>query len=140
MVTIIDFLTLIGYGAVLLSMVLTIDCRDTINCKVTIVLCNGALISLYQVSTVVRNNALLQAETLLILLCLCNGSRITQVGLYYKSICTHSTHINTKLSFSYFLHSSHSVNHYHTLLFITIETSELKNTHLKYRLFKAIML
>ena len=24
-------------------MVVTIDCRDTINCKVTIVLCNGAL-------------------------------------------------------------------------------------------------
>ena len=23
-------------------MVVTIDCRDTINCKVTIVLCNGA--------------------------------------------------------------------------------------------------
>ena len=43
MVTIIDFLTLIGYGAVLLWYIVTIDCRDTINCKVTIVLCNGAL-------------------------------------------------------------------------------------------------
>ena len=37
-VTIIDFLTSIGYGA----MVVTIDCRDTINFKVTIVLCNRA--------------------------------------------------------------------------------------------------
>ena len=26
-------------------MVVTIDCRDTINCKVTIVLCNSALFS-----------------------------------------------------------------------------------------------
>ena len=28
-------------------MVVTIDCRDTINCKVTIVLCNGALSLMY---------------------------------------------------------------------------------------------
>ena len=40
MVTTIDFLTLIGYGAVLLWV-----CRDTTNCKVTIVLCNGAQIT-----------------------------------------------------------------------------------------------
>ena len=42
MVTIIDCLTLIGYGAGV-AMVVTIVCRDTINCKVTIVVCNGAL-------------------------------------------------------------------------------------------------
>ena len=38
MVTVIDFLTLSS-----VAMVVTIDCRDTINCKVTIVLCNRAL-------------------------------------------------------------------------------------------------
>ena len=39
----IDFLILIGYGAVRVAMVVTIVCRDTINCKDTIVLiCNGA--------------------------------------------------------------------------------------------------
>ena len=42
MVTTIDFLTLIGYGWSSVAMVVTIDCRDTINCTVTIVLCNGA--------------------------------------------------------------------------------------------------
>ena len=37
MVTIIDFWTLICYGAVLLWYCSSTDCRDTINCKVTII-------------------------------------------------------------------------------------------------------
>ena len=52
MVSAIDFLILIGYGAVLRAMVVTIVCRDTINCKDTIVLCNARLLTPAQMSEV----------------------------------------------------------------------------------------
>ena len=42
MVTIIAFLDFDWLWKSSVAMVVTIDCRDTINCKVAIVLCNGA--------------------------------------------------------------------------------------------------